>query len=64
MSTPEGEEALPEHAYLCFETINAQLHKTEPLDPAFDDSLELSVSRFFLFSPFLSSVSPTCLPSS
>ncbi|GAA5994982.1 hypothetical protein JCM5350_001076 [Sporobolomyces pararoseus] len=40
MSTPEGEEALPEHAYLCFETINAQLHKTEPLDPAFDDSLE------------------------
>ncbi|GAA5939343.1 uncharacterized protein JCM15063_004492 [Sporobolomyces koalae] len=40
MSAPTEEEALPEHALYCFEVINARLYNTEPLEVAFDDSLE------------------------
>lgn len=41
MSSSLEEEALPEHAYYCFEVINAQLNNSEPIEPEFDDSLEL-----------------------
>ncbi|GAA5874185.1 hypothetical protein JCM16303_005765 [Sporobolomyces ruberrimus] len=40
MSSSLEEEALPEHAYYCFEVINAQLNNSEPIEPEFDDSLE------------------------
>ncbi|GAA5915107.1 uncharacterized protein JCM6883_003274 [Sporobolomyces salmoneus] len=35
-----SEEAINEHAYLCFEAINAQLNNSTLLEPDFDDSLE------------------------
>lgn len=41
MSSSLEEEALPEHAYYCFEVTNAQLNNSEPIEPDFDDSLEL-----------------------
>ncbi|GAA6006921.1 hypothetical protein JCM10207_009139 [Rhodosporidiobolus poonsookiae] len=35
-----GGEALPEHAFYCFEAINAQLSHTEPTPPPFDGAEE------------------------
>jgi len=53
MSSPSSNDALPEHAYYCFEVIQAALDGNAAPEPPFDAGEALCV-LVLLFEPHLS----------
>lgn len=56
MSSPSSGDALPEHAYYCFEVIQAALDGSAPPAPQFDADEALCV-LLLLLKPHLSPLS-------